>query len=106
RLLLYIDQEIGRDSFVRQWAAKLDLTLNPASLRANDTHLMNRLACKRLFPEKYPFPEEGRGRLVLDGIKAVMDDPFANWTTKLLVAFWFMLVGLAPRPLALRAIKA
>jgi glycosyltransferase involved in cell wall biosynthesis len=106
RLLLYIDQEIRRDSFVRQWAAKLDLTLNPASLRANDTHLMNRLACKRLFPEKYPFPEEGRGRLVLDGIKAVMDDPFANWTTKLLVAFWFMLVGLGPRPLALRAIKA
>jgi glycosyltransferase involved in cell wall biosynthesis len=106
RLLFYIDQEIKRDSFVRQWAAKVDLTLNPASLKANDTHLMNRLACKRAFPEKYPFPEEGLGRLVLDGIKAVMDDPFAKHTTKLLVAFWFMLVGFAPRPLALRAIKA
>ena len=43
---------------------------------------------------------------MLDGIKAVMDDPFPKQASKLLIAFWFMLVGLAPRPLALRAIKA
>jgi hypothetical protein len=67
---------------------------------------MNRLACKRAFPEKYPFPGEGRGRLVLDGIKAVMDDPFSKQASKLLIALWFILVGLAPRPLALQAIKA
>jgi glycosyltransferase involved in cell wall biosynthesis len=106
KLLYYIDEEIKRDSFVRRWAGKVGLTLNPASLRANDAHLMNRLACKRVLPERYPFPEEGRGRLMLDGIKAATNAPFANRKTKLLIAFWFVLAGVAPRPMAVRAIKA
>lgn len=105
KLFQYIKEETKRDLFVREQALLLGQTLNPESLRANHGHLMNRLACKRVFPRKVTFAES-RTRLVLDGLTAVVNDPFPSGKTKMLMACWFVLVGVAPRWLAGRAIKA
>jgi glycosyltransferase involved in cell wall biosynthesis len=105
KLFHYINEETRRDSFVRERALSLGLTLNPGSLRANHIHVMNRLACKRVCPGQVSFPES-RSRLVLDGLSAVANHPFASRKTKLLIACWFILVGFAPNWLARRAVKA
>ena len=106
KLLFYVDQEIRRDAFVRQWAAKLGLMINPNSLRADYGHLMHRMACKRVFPYTHRFPKESVGSLIKDGIRAVLIDPFVNRKTKLIITIWFLVVGLSPQRIALWAIKA
>jgi glycosyltransferase involved in cell wall biosynthesis len=106
KLFFYIDQEFRRDAFVRDWAANLGLTVNPASLRSDYIHLMHRVGCKRIFPTAYPFPRDSMAALVGDGIKAVAADPFLGCKAKLVLAAWFVIAGLAPHRLALSAIKA
>lgn len=106
KLFFYLDQEIHRDAFVREWAAKLGLMINPNSLRADYGHLMHRMACKRVFPYTYRSPKESVGTLIKDGIRAVLVDPFVNRKTKLIIAIWFLVVGLSPQRVALWAIKA
>src|SRR5262249_42897245 len=106
KLFFYLDQEIRRDAFVRGWAEKLGLTINPNSLRADYGHLMHRMACKRVFPNAYRFPKESIGALIRDGIRAVLINPFANRKTKLIITLWFLVVGLSPQRVALWAIKA
>lgn len=106
KLFFYLDQEIRRDAFVRKSAEELGLMLNPTSLRADYAHLMHRLACKRIFPATYPFPTESISTLIKDGIRAVSSDPLVNRRTKLLVTIWLIVVGFAPRRIALSAIKA
>lgn len=105
KLLFYVDQEIRRDAFLRQHATKLGLLLNRDSLRANHVHMMNRLASMRVFPGQQ-FSLEGRGRVVLDGLKAVFADSFASRKAKVLIACWFVLVGFGPGRVATRMIKA
>lgn len=105
KLFFYIDQEIRRESFVRSWAAKLGLMINPNSLRMDYVHLMNRLACQRNFPNARHFPKEPVGTLIKDGIRAVLIDPFVNRKTKLVIACWFVIVGLFPRRIALWAVR-
>jgi glycosyltransferase involved in cell wall biosynthesis len=106
KLFFYLDQEIRRGAFVREWAAKLGLMINPDALKADYGHMMHRMACKRVFPDSYPFPRESVGALIKDGIGAVLLDPFVNRKTKLIVTIWFLVVGLSPQPVALWAIKA
>ncbi len=106
KLFFYLDQEIRRDAFVHEWAAKLGVAISPNSLRTNFYHLMHRIACKRVFPRTYRFPEESVGPLIKDGIRAVLIDPFVNRKTKLIVTIWFLVVGLSSRRVALWAIKA
>jgi glycosyltransferase involved in cell wall biosynthesis len=106
KLFFYLDQEIRRNAFVRDWAAKLGLTIHPLSLRADYIHMMHRMGCRRVFPDTYPFPEESIALLVKDGIRAVLSDPFLSGAAKLILATWFLVVGLSPRPIALAAIKA
>ena len=106
KLFFYIDQEIRRDSFVRSWAAKLGFMINPNSLRMDYGHLMNRLAFQRDFPNAGHFPKEPVGTLLKDGIRAALADPFVNRKTKLVIALWFLIVGLSPRRIALWAVKA
>jgi hypothetical protein len=67
---------------------------------------MNRMACKRVFPYTYRFPKESVATLIKDGIGAVLVDPFVNRKTKLIVALWFLVVGLFPQRTALWTIKA
>lgn len=105
KLFFYLDQETRRDAFVRQWAAKLGVGINPGSLRENYDHLMHRMACKRVFPDAYPFPQDSVALLIKDGIKAVLTDPFVNRKTKAVIAAWFLVVGLSPRRFAMWAIK-
>jgi hypothetical protein len=106
KLFFYLDQEIRRNAFVRDWAAKLGLTITPDSLRADYLHMMHRIGCKRVFPDTYPFPEESTALLVKEGIRAVLTDPFLSGGAKLVLSTWFLAVGLSPRPIALAAIKA
>lgn len=106
KLFFYLDQEIRRDAFVRSWAGKLGLTINPNSLRMDYGHLMNRLACQRVFPCTHRFSKEPVGSLLKDGIRAALLDPFVNRKTKLIVTMWFLVAGLSPRRIALWAIKA
>lgn len=106
KLFFYLDQEVHRNAFVREWAEKLGLTIHPDSLRADYVHMMHRIGCKRVFPDRYPCPKESLAILVRDGIKAVLTDPFLSPATKLVLAVWFLVVGLSPRPVALSAIKA
>jgi glycosyltransferase involved in cell wall biosynthesis len=105
KLFFYLDQEVRRDAFVRQWAAKLGVEINPGSLRENYEHLMHRMACKRVFPDTYPFPRDSITLLIKDGIKAVLTDPFVNRKTRLVIAIWFLVVGLSPQRFATWAIK-
>ncbi len=67
---------------------------------------MHRLACKRVFPDTYRFPNESVGVLIKDGVSAVLRDPVVNRGTKFIVAIWFVVVGLSPHRVALWAIKA
>jgi glycosyltransferase involved in cell wall biosynthesis len=106
KLLFYIDQEIRRDAFVREWATKLGLTINPASLRSDYIHLAHRVGCKRMVPGAYPFPRDSMPALVADALKAVAADPFLGARAKAVLAAWFVIAGFAPRPLAVSAIKA
>jgi glycosyltransferase involved in cell wall biosynthesis len=106
KLFFYLDQEVRRNAFVHDWAAKLGLTIHPDSLRADYVHMMHRLGCKRVFPDSYPCPKESIATLVKDGIRALLADPFLSHTTKLILTAWFLVVGLSPRPIALSAIKA
>jgi hypothetical protein len=105
RLLVYVDQEVRRAAFVRQWAEKLGFIVNPNALSVDYHHVMNRVACKRVFPYTYPFPNEPVGTLIKTGIRAVLADPFVNRTSKLIIAIWFLVVGLSPQHVALWAIK-
>lgn len=106
KLFFYIDQEIRRDAFVHRWAETLGLMINPNSLRMDYGHLMNRLAYQRDFPKAHRFPKEPVGTLIKDGIRATLADPFVNRKTKLVIALWFLIVGLSPRRIALWAIRA
>lgn len=105
KLFFYLDQEIRRDTFVKEWAAKLGFTINPESLKADHVHMMHRIACKRVFPHHAEAPKESVGTLVKDGIRAAVADPFVNRKATLVVMLWFLVVGLLPRRIALFAIK-
>jgi glycosyltransferase involved in cell wall biosynthesis len=106
KLLFYLDQTARRDAFVHEWAAKLGIAMNENSLRENYCHLMYRIACRRIFPQRDPCPEERARTLIEDGTRAVRIDPFLNGKTKLILTLWFLVVGLAPRQVALWAVKA
>jgi glycosyltransferase involved in cell wall biosynthesis len=106
KLLFYLDQTTRRDAFVHDWAQKLGIAMNPNSLREDYCHLMYRIACRRIFPQRDPRPQERPRTLVKDGTRAVRIDPFLNRKTKLILTLWFIVVGFAPRRAALWAIKA
>jgi glycosyltransferase involved in cell wall biosynthesis len=106
KVLFYLDQEVRRDAFVHAHAMSLGITLNPNSLRAGSRHMMHRLACKRLFPHDYPFPGDDIRSLVKEGLLAASADPFLSHKRRMVIFAWLTIVGFAPQPVAVAAIKS
>jgi hypothetical protein len=86
---------------LEQLADELGLARRPGPI-LSVADLANRLVSMKLEPERHPLPSDRVPRLAIDGIRAAYRRFDITWQMKLLLAGWFVLTAVAPRPLARR----
>lgn len=103
------DLDLGhiRDSirFARVTTASLERLADELGLERprpilSTADLANRLISLRLEPEAHPLPDDRRGRLVAEALRALRRRFDVGATMKLLFALWFVLEAVLPRRLA------
>jgi len=104
RLRRSLEHDALKYRVLRAKASQLGLVASP-SLGMGDTHhLSTRLASLVLEPERHPYRGDTRIALAMQGALATREVSLGP-TRKALLASWFMLVGVLPRPLARRAVS-
>ena len=88
---------------LRAKAGQLGLVASPSLGMGDPHHLSTRLASLVLEPARHPYEDDTRVALALRGALASKEGSLGT-ARKTLLASWFLLVGVLPRPLARRAI--
>jgi glycosyltransferase involved in cell wall biosynthesis len=95
--------DLHKDSVLRAKAASVGVKLEKPPYMRDSLHLELRLASLRLDPAGHPYPQDRRLDLMLRGV-AASGGLRLSWARRVLMAGWFLLVGLSPRALATLAI--
>ena len=103
-----IDRIVRAHREVRALARRLGLRPVPEDVRdpADPALLSYRLASLRLEPAAHPFPDDRRGGLTVQGLRAVLAHPLLTPRSRLARALWFLVVGLAPDAVAAHVVRS
>lgn len=99
----FLTHDAHKDSVLRTKAAAEGLRLNGAPQLNDPTHLEFRLASLRLDPNGHPHRGDSRVMLALRGVAASRRARLPP-SRRALLAAWFLIAGLLPARIALRAI--
>jgi O-antigen/teichoic acid export membrane protein/glycosyltransferase involved in cell wall biosynthesis len=104
RLRRWLDHDGHKYEAVRRKARQLGLTASDDLGMRDHNHLATRLASLRVDPDHHPFDHDSRLALALRGALCSRHARLP-WMRRVILAAWFLAVGLLPRPVALRAIS-
>lgn len=99
---LYIVHDLARIAYLRKHADATGHSIAVEPLDNSLDHLVSRLASKRLMPQKHPI-EENLFSIMCKGVRTSLLGPNLRPGQRLLMAIWFPLVAIMPRPIALYA---
>lgn len=97
RLRDYLECDRQKEALLRARAQELGSGPPADWLVRSTAHLQARLALLRLAPAASPFPGDSRVRLALRGARSALANRGFGVRKRLLMAAWFLLVGLLPR---------
>jgi hypothetical protein len=104
RLRRRLEHDIHKDKALRAKAAVQGMPLGPAPYLRDPLHLELRLASLRLDPPGHPFGQDRRLELAMRGI-AASPRLRLNGPRRLLMAGWFLAVGVLPGRIATAIIR-
>lgn len=99
-----INHDFEKYKILSQKATELGYTLTHTLGLQDFTHLQVRIASLRLEPENHPISSDSRWFLTYKGVFATWKYAEYNWKRKLIIATWFLWVGLMPQQLSTSAI--
>lgn len=100
----HLERELGRYRELRREAAKLGLRVDDKVEQNDVSGLRTRIASLRLAGPAHPIPSDTRLGVVWAGVTALWRTTQVDVRRRLLFSIWFPVVGLAPLPLARRAV--
>jgi glycosyltransferase involved in cell wall biosynthesis len=99
---IYIADDLKRVEYLQKHAEATGHKVVAKPLDNSLNHLVSRLASKKFMPEKHPL-EENIFSVMYKGVRAALFAPNLTPGQRLVMAIWFPLVTMMPRPIALYA---
>lgn len=103
RLARYVDHDLKRHDAVRRLTRQRDPRRRMG--HRDRGHLQRRLCSLRLAPARHPAAGDRAVGLALSGIRSALLEPGHSLHGRLLLAGWFAVMAVAPRPVAVRVAR-
>lgn len=92
----FIEHDLKKLDLLKEQASAFGYTVSDDLLSRTNAHLRARMASLRLDPENHPISSDNVLKLVYWGVYSAWFYSDLNWQKRIIVAVWFLVIGLIP----------